>query len=605
MSVLAWEFCWLARFNFSFPFQDWQKSLLIIPIIVVLQLFIFQRFRLYRGLWRFASIPDLWNIFRASIISALCVTIICFMAFRLEGIPRSILILYPFFLMFFLGAPRLVYRSWRDNTISVNTISNRKRTIVIGAGRAADMLIREMLRDGKYMPIGLLDDNLQLNQSEIHGIKVLDVIDNVVEICDKRNIDIILIAIPSATSEQMRHIVKKCEPIGLPIKTLPGINEMTSVNEVLSNLRELKIEDLLGREKVKLEQNKLQEIIANKTIMVTGGGGSIGSELCCQIAKLRPRKLIIFERNEFNLYKIEQLLNNISVEVEYVLGDICEPESVNNVFEKYTPEIIFHAAAYKHVPILEKNAREAIKNNILGTKIIADIASEYNCDKFVLISTDKAVNPTNVLGASKRIAELYVENINQRSSTNFSTVRFGNVLDSDGSVVPLFRRQILDGGPITVTHPDITRYFMTIEESCQLILQASKIATGGEIFILDMGAPIKINYLAEQMIRLSGLVPNKDIAIQFSGLRSGEKMYEELFYENEKIENTSHKKILLVKHQVLNQSEVSSKISKIFDACNSFDDIEIRKLLKDLVPFFDNNQDNIIHIDKKKNEKNN
>ena len=223
----------------------------------------------------------------------------------------------------------------------------------------------------------------------------------------------------------------------------------------------------------------------------------------------------------------------------------------------------------------------------------------------MLISTDKAVNPTNVLGASKRIAELYVENINQRSSTNFSTVRFGNVLDSDGSVVPLFRRQILDGGPITVTHPDITRYFMTIEESCQLILQASKIATGGEIFILDMGAPIKINYLAEQMIRLSGLVPNKDIAIQFSGLRSGEKMYEELFYENEKIENTSHKKILLVKHQVLNQSEVSSKISKIFDACNSFDDIEIRKLLKDLVPFFDNKQDNIIHIDKKKNEKNN
>jgi len=461
------------------------------------------------------------------------------------------------------------------------------------------------LRDNKYMPVGLLDDNLQLNQSEIHGIKVLDVIDNIDKVCNKRDIDIILIAIPSATSEQMRRIVKKSETIGLPIKTLPGIHEMTSVNEVLSNLRELKIEDLLGREKVELDQNKLQDTITNKIIMITGGGGSIGSELCHQIAKLRPRKLIIFERNEFNLYKIEQLLKDISVEVKYVLGDVCEPESVKNVFKKYKPEIVFHAAAYKHVPILEKNAREAIKNNILGTKNIADIASDNKCDKFMLISTDKAVNPTNVLGASKRIAELYVENINQRSSTNFSTVRFGNVLDSDGSVVPLFRKQILNGGPITVTHPEITRYFMTIEESCQLILQATKIATGGEIFILDMGVPIKINYLAEQMIRLSGLVPNKDIAIQFSGLRSGEKMHEELFYANEKIENTSHKKILLVKHQALHDREVSLKIGKIFDACNSFDDIEIKELLKELVPFFDSDQNNIIHIDMKKNEKSN
>ena len=605
MSVFAWEFSWWARFNFTFPFQDWQKSLLIIPIIIVLQLFIFQRFRLYRGLWRFASIPDLWNIFRASLVSALCITLICFIAFRLEGIPRSILILYPFFLMFFLGAPRLAYRAWRDHTISVNTISTKKRAVVIGAGRAADMLIREMLRDGNYIPIGLLDDNLQLDQSEIHGIKVLDVIDNVVEICTKRDIDIILIAIPSATSEQMRNIVKKCESAGLPIKTLPGIHEMTSVNEVLSNLRELEIEDLLGREKVELESNELQEIIKNKTIMVTGGGGSIGSELCCQIAKLGPRKLIIFERNEFNLYKIEQLLDNTSMTVEFILGDLCDFEKVKNVFEEFSPEIVFHAAAYKHVPILEKNPREAIRNNTLGTKIIADAASKYNCERLMLISTDKAVNPTNVLGASKRIAELYVENINQRSSTNFSTVRFGNVLDSDGSVVPLFRKQILNGGPITVTHPDITRYFMTIEEACQLILQTSKIATGGEIFILDMGVPIKINYLAEQMIRLSGLVPNKDIAIQFSGLRPGEKMHEELFYENEKIENTSHKKILLAKHQVLNQNEVSLKISKIFEACNSFDDVEIRKLLKELIPYFDNGQENIIHINKKKNEKSN
>ena len=599
MSVLAWQCSWWARFNFTFPFDNWEMSLFLIPVIIILQLFIFQRFRLYRGIWRFASIPDLWNICRASITAALCITLICFISFRLEGIPRTILILYPFFLMFFLGAPRVAYRTWRDHNFSIKAISNGKRAIILGAGRAADMLVREMLRDGSYIPIGLLDDNFQLNGSEIHGVKVIDKIDNVAEVCAKKDIDIILIAIPSASNKEMRSIVKKCELTNLPIKTLPGIQEMTSVSEVLSNLRELAIEDLLGREKVELDWGEAKKIVANKTILVTGGGGSIGSELCCQIVKLRPSKLIILERNEFNLYKIEQLLNNTFVEVEFVLGDVCESESVNNVLEKYTPEIIFHAAAYKHVPILEKNAREAIKNNILGTKTIADMAIKHNCKKFILISTDKAVNPTNVLGASKRIAELYVENINQSSSTNFSTVRFGNVLDSDGSVVPLFRSQILNGGPITVTNPEITRYFMTIREACQLILQASKIATGGEIFILDMGAPVKINYLAEQMIRLSGLVPNKDINIEFSGLRPGEKMYEELFYETEAIEKTTHSKILLAKHTTLDQSEFTIKINAIFDACNNFNNTKIRELLKDLVPFFDSTKNNTVPIDKK------
>jgi len=605
MSVLAWQFSWWARFNFSFPFDNWEKSLFLIPVILVLQLFIFRRFRLYRGVWRFASIPDLWNIYRASIISALSVTLVCFISFRLEGIPRSILILYPFFLMFFLGAPRLAYRAWRDNTFSMNTISTAKRVMIVGAGRAADMLVREIYRDGNYIPIGLLDDNPQLSKSEIHGVKVLDVIDNVVEICTKKDIDMILIAIPSANSEEMRTIVKKCEQTGLPIKTLPGIQEMTSVNEVLSNLRELAIEDLLGREKIELDWSEVQKIITNRVIMVTGGGGSIGSELCSQISKLGPEKLIVFERNEFNLYKLEQLLSNSSAPVEFVLGDLCDLEQVKNILGKFMPDIIFHAAAYKHVPILEKNAREGIKNNIIGTKNIADIADKISCERFILISTDKAVNPSNVLGATKRIAELYIESINKKSKTNFVTVRFGNVLDSDGSVVPLFKQQILDGGPVTVTHPDITRYFMTIREACQLILQASKIATGGEIFVLDMGKPIKINYLAEQMIRLSGLVPNKDLSIEFTGLRPGEKMYEELFYENESIETTAHNKILLAKHPTIDQNQITMKIDEIISVCNSFDDIKIRKLLRDLVPFFDNIDDNIISISKKKNEKSN
>jgi len=603
MSVLAWCVSWLARFNFVFAYDNWEKSLSLIPIIIIFQLVIFQRFRLYLGVWRFASIPDLRNICRASVIGALSITLFCFIAFRLEGIPRTILILYPFFLIFFLGAPRLIYRVWRDHRFDFKTISDSRRALIIGAGNAADMLVREILRDSNYVPIGLLDNNEQLFHSEIHGIRVLGKIDNVVNICKKKDIDIILISIPSANSDQMRSIVKNCELTGLPIKTLPGIQELISTHEVLSNLRELSIEDLLGREKVELDWNDLQKALTNKTVLVTGGGGSIGCELCYQILKLGPERLIILERSEFNLYRAEKRINKSAVSVDFVLGDLCDKEKVDHVLNTYSPDLIFHAAAYKHVPILEKNVREAVRNNILGTKNIVDLANQYKCEKFILISTDKAVNPTNVLGASKRAAELYVEGMNNTSDTSFLTVRFGNVLDSDGSVVPLFKEQISKGGPVTVTHPEITRFFMTIREACQLILQASRMASGGEIFVLNMGTAVKINYLAEQMIRLSGFIPNKDISINYTGLRPGEKMYEELFYESEVIENTPYEKILLAKHTALSYGEFSTKINAILDACNNFDDGKIRKLLKDLIPLFDNAQDNIISIDKKKYEK--
>jgi len=603
MSVLAWCVSWLARFNFVFAYDNWEKSLSLIPIVIIFQLVIFQRFRLYLGVWRFASIPDLRNICRASVIGALSITLFCFIAFRLEGIPRTILILYPFFLIFFLGAPRLIYRVWRDHRFDFKTISDSRRALIIGAGNAADILVREILRDSNYVPIGLLDNNEQLFHSEIHGIRVLGKIDNVVDICKKKDIDIILISIPSANSDQMRSIVKNCELTGLPIKTLPGIQELISTHEVLSNLRELSIEDLLGREKVELDWNDLQKALTNKTVLVTGGGGSIGCELCYQILKLGPERLIILERSEFNLYRAEKRINKSTVSVDFVLGDLCDKEKVDHVLNTYSPDLIFHAAAYKHVPILEKNVREAVRNNILGTKNIVDLANQYKCEKFILISTDKAVNPTNVLGASKRAAELYVEGMNNTSDTSFLTVRFGNVLDSDGSVVPLFKEQISKGGPVTVTHPEITRFFMTIREACQLILQASRMASGGEIFVLNMGTAVKINYLAEQMIRLSGFIPNKDISINYTGLRPGEKMYEELFYESEVIENTPYEKILLAKHTALSYGEFSTKINAILDACNNFDDSKIRKLLKDLIPLFDNAQDNIISIDKKKYEK--
>ncbi|MCG8379009.1 MAG: polysaccharide biosynthesis protein, partial [Proteobacteria bacterium] len=566
MSILAWQFSWWARFNFSFPFENWEKSILLIPLVVLIQVIVFRRFRLYRGVWRFASIPDLWNIFRASIFGALSITLICFILFRLEGIPRSILILYPFFLMFFLGAPRLGYRVWKDHSFSINAITGSKRVLIIGAGRAAEMLVREIIREGIYIPVGLLDDNDQLKGSEIHGIKVLGDINRVDEMCARHEVDIIIISIPSASSHEMREIVEKCETTGLPIRTLPGIQDMVSVTEALPNLREVSIEDLLGREKIELEWKDVQKELANKVILVTGGGGSIGTELCLQISNLGVSKLIIFERSEYNLYKIEQKLSDSPVPVEFMLGDLCDIEKVDNVLSKYSPEIIFHAAAYKHVPILERDAREAIRNNIIATKNMADSAHKNNCKRFILISTDKAVNPTNVLGATKRVAELYIENMTKNSQTSYITVRFGNVLGSDGSVVPLFREQISQGGPVTVTHPEVTRYFMTIREACQLILQTSKMGDGGEIFVLDMGQPVKINYLAEQMIRLSGLVPNKDIQINYSGLRPGEKMYEELFYESEVREETSHSKILLAKHSVTNLKDLNDKINEIINS---------------------------------------
>ena len=600
MSVLAWQFSWWARFNFTFPFENWEISLFMIPLVLLVQVIVFKRFRLYRGIWRFASIPDLWNIFRASIFGALSITLICFILFRLEGIPRSILILYPFFLMFFLGAPRLGYRVWKDHSFSINTISANKRVLIVGAGRASEMLVREIIREGSYIPVGLLDDNEHLKNSEIHGIRVLGNIERINEICIKHDVDIILISIPSANSSQMRAIVEKCELTGLPIKTLPGIQDMLSDTEALSKLREVSIEDLLGREKIELDWKEVQKQLANKTILVTGGGGSIGSELCSQISKLEPSRLIIFERSEFNLYKIEEALSDSPITIEFILGDLCDLGKVDYVLNCFSPEIIFHAAAYKHVPILERDAREGIRNNIIGTKNIADIANKHDCERFILISTDKAVNPTNVLGATKRIAEQYIENINKISNTNYVTVRFGNVLGSDGSVVPLFKEQINHGGPVTVTHPEVTRYFMTIREACQLILQASKMGKGGEIYVLDMGESVKINYLAEQMIRLSGLVPNKDIKIEYTGLRPGEKMYEELFYGSEMREKTEHSKILLAKHSVINLKDFENKINEIINSIDKFDNDKLKTLLKDLVPFMESKQDNIISFKQQK-----
>ena len=602
MAAAAWQLSWLIRFNFELvAYPDWKLGLYVLPMIVLVQGLVSYRFGLYRGLWRFASLPDLWNIFRAAVIGALSITLVLFISIRLEGIPRSILILYPVFLIFLLGGPRLGYRFWKDNSFKLNSAATGQKVLIVGAGSAGEMLVREMLREGSYKPIGFIDDNPNIKNSELQGIPIIGTVEDILSIHQRYEIDNIVIAVPTATDEQMQRIVSNCESAGVPIRTLPKLQEMVSSQVALNEVREVSIEDLLGREKIELDWGIIQQGITDKVVLVSGGGGSIGSELCNHIARLNPAGLVIYEHSEFNLYNIQMEIAKAYPEVPLfaILGNICDRESVEQTLDKHRPDILFHAAAYKHVPLLQNQLRIAAQNNIFGTKNLAELAIKYNCEKFVFISTDKAVNPANVLGASKRIAEMYCEWMNQCTVTKFITVRFGNVLGSAGSVVPLFRKQIKLGGPVTVTDPEITRYFMTIHEACQLILQSSAMGNGGEIFVLDMGKPVKINFLAEQMIKLSGRNPDKDIKITYTGLRPGEKLYEELFYENENRKETEHVKILLANHPEINWQDLENKISELEEAVVNFNDTNISRILAQLVPegnFIQDKMDNVIPI---------
>jgi FlaA1/EpsC-like NDP-sugar epimerase len=386
----------------------------------------------------------------------------------------------------------------------------------------------------------------------------------------------------------MRRIVEICEGCRVTFQTLPSVKELLSGTVTKANLRSVSIEDILGRDPIQLDWRTINAGLQNKVILVTGGGGSIGSELCKQLAFAKPKKLIIFDQCEFNLFKIDADLSQLYPQLCHhpVLGDIADPLSVTQLIQTQQPEIIFHAAAYKHVPLLESQVREAVHNNLIGTKILAEAAIAAGVARFVLISTDKAVNPTNVMGATKRAAEILCQNLDNPQSTRFTTVRFGNVLDSAGSVVPLFREQIKKGGPITVTHPDITRYFMTIPEACQLIMLAETVGIGGEVFVLDMGKPVKISYLAEQMIRLSGKEPGKDIEIKYVGLRPGEKLYEELFHDQEKLMDTGYEKLRLAKARLYTTQEWTNHIEELMLACRERDQKHILNLLKQLVPEF-------------------
>ena len=588
MVWLAWTAANWLRFSFeSNPPTAWQLAPDTV-IVLLVQGAVLWWTGLYKGLWRFASLPDLWNIVRAAVLGALGIAVALFLYDRLESVPRSVLAIYPAALAVLLGAPRLAYRYWKDSRFELLARVPARRVLVIGAGRTGEALLRELAHDARYRPVGLLDDNAALRGARVHGVPVLGTLQRLPELARESAAEMLLIAIPSATTTQMRRIVELCEETGVPFRTVPRLQDVVAGRMGFSQLKEVAIEDLLGRDPVQLDWAAMRAGFSGQRVLITGGGGSIGAELCRQVARLGVESLAILELSEFNLYRIVQELRREFPDllVDAVLGDCGDVATCERVFARERPQVVLHAAAFKHVPLLQNQVREAFRNNVLGTQVVAQAAHKHGVGCFVLISTDKAVNPSSVMGACKRVAEIFCQNFATQSATRFVTVRFGNVLDSAGSVVPLFREQIRNGGPVTVTHPEMSRYFMTIPEACQLILQAGVLGKGGEVFALDMGEPVKIRYLAEQMIRLAGKVPERDVAIVYTGLRPGEKLFEELFHDHENYRATEHAKIFLSAPRSMSWELLNAQLRQAAQSVRDYDEDALRACLTSLLPDF-------------------
>ena len=601
----AWYGAYLLRFNFEIPEENMVFFKGMLTFIVGIKLIVFYFFNIYKGMWRYTSIKDFIDIIKAATVSSLIIVSIILFTYRFVGFARSIFILDWGITVFLISGYRLSIRLYFSviygNNHTRNTFARlfiphkdkadrKKDLLIIGAGDCGEKIYREIRDNARlsYNVIGFIDDNTSKVGMQIHGIPIVGTTREIKQVADKINAKEILIAIPSATSAQMREIISRCKESGIPFKTVPGMGELIDGKVTVKAIRDVAYRDLLGREIIDLEEERISGYLENSKVLVTGAGGSIGSELCRQICRFRPESVILFERAESSLYEIDMELrkNFPYIKVISVLGDIRDRTQLSHVFSDNKPKVVFHAAAYKHVPIMELQPWKAIKNNIIGTRNMILISKEYSIERFVFVSTDKAVRPANIMGASKRMAELLTQcqNGNGISNTSFMTGRFGNVLGSVGSVVPLFRKQIEKGGPVTVTHPDVTRYFMTIPESCQLILQAGAMGEGGEIFFLDMGTPIKIDDMARDLIRLSGFEPGVDIKIEYTGLRPGEKLYEELITEGEGIVPTSHEKIMVLKGKVCDQTFLDGKIDELRSLAHQQDAEGIRSLLKEIVP---------------------
>ncbi len=599
--ALAWLLAYWLRFNFDIPEAYAKGMLSTVFLVVPLQGLIAWQLGLYRGIWRFASLPDLKRIVAAVGSAALLLPVLLYMLQLWTEVPRSVLVLFPVFLILFMGGSRFLYRSWKDgHLLSFRAVAGQP-VLVLGAGSAAVALLRELAHSRQWHVVGLLDDNPAKRGHLLLGVPVLGGLSDTVEQAAAHGVRDIIFAIPSAPHSLRRKIAGDATEAGLNVMTVPSIDDLLTGRVAISQIRKVELEDLLGRDPVQLDTAGLQRMLAGKVVVVTGSGGSIGSELCRQIAQFAPRRLVLFEQSEFALYQIEQELQQRfpQLELSCVIGDVRDAQRLALVFEQHHPGVVFHAAAYKHVPLMEnENAWQALRNNVLGTLNVAQAVVKHGVARFVLISTDKAVNPTNVMGASKRLAEMACQALaaqlgKQAADTgqsamapDFVMVRFGNVLGSSGSVIPKFREQIAHGGPVTVTHPEIVRYFMLIPEAAQLVLQAGLLGSsdsqGGKIFVLDMGEPVKIVDLAREMIRLSGFSA-EDIHIEFTGLRPGEKLYEELLADGEKTLPTPHPKLRIARpdeaHDAAWLTELQAWLSQPWR-----EEAEVKRGLKHWVP---------------------
>lgn len=537
------------KFDDSIPelyLKTFYNTVLYTTIIKIL---INHFFRLYSSLWKYASIEELLQVFFATTLGSIVSLIFGILVG--QTFPGTIYAITWMLTFIAIGGSRISYRILRKlRRISSRDRDHINRIMVIGAGSAGSLLIKQIKfqKDSKNVPVVVIDDDPRKHGSHIHGIPIKGGREKIIKLCEKYQIDEIIIALPSKAKNEIKEILEICTQTKCRLRTLPELSEIVNDYIDMKKIRDISLEDLLGRAPVRLNTEEISGYIKGQVVLVTGGGGSIGSELCRQIAKFKPKRLLILDKYENSVYDLENELKytyGSTLNFEVIIACIRDRERLDQIFAKYRPNIVFHAAAHKHVPLMEAHPSEAIKNNVFGTLNVAECANDYGVKRFVLISTDKAVNPTNIMGATKRMAEMIIQSMNTRSKTEYVAVRFGNVLGSNGSVIPLFKKQIEHGGPVTVTHPDVTRFFMTIPEAAQLVIQAGAIAKGGEIFILDMGQPVKILDLAKNLIRLSGLEPGKDIEIKFTGLRPGEKLYEELLMEEEGLTATQHKKIFI------------------------------------------------------------
>lgn len=580
----------LLRFNGPVPARYLYYLLIMLLPMIICGLFIFKYFKLYRSLWQFASITELKDILLATFFDSL--VNVCILEIFNNSLPRSCYFIYFLLLTMFLGGSRLIYRLIQLKKGYLGNIKSKQeleKVMIIGAGLAGEKVYREIVNSNEVYKqvMCFIDDDPSKWGRTVHGIVIYGGRKKIIEATEKYKIEEILVAIPSANRKQLAGILNICKETKCQIKILPGIYQLLNEDISISDFKKVEIQDLLGREPIKVNLEDIMSYVTDKIVMVTGGGGSIGSELCRQIATNQPKQLIIVDIYENSAYEIQLELKRKypKLKLEVMIASVRNSKRVEALFKRFHPEIVYHAAAHKHVPLMEDSPNEAVKNNVFGTLNVVKAADEYNTKRFILISTDKAVNPTNIMGATKRICEMIVQSYNKKSKTEFVAVRFGNVLGSNGSVIPLFKKQITKGGPVTVTHPDIIRYFMTIPEAVSLVLQAGAYASGGEIFILDMGKPVKIVDLAKNLIKLSGYEPDIDIKIEYTGLRPGEKLYEELLMKEEGLQETQNNLIHIGKLIDIDEEDFYKKLEKL--KLKVYEEIEdIRPLMQELVPTY-------------------